>query len=74
MEQETNGIKNGYWFNEKYNPDDPSTYYGTAAGYEAGAKFSASGRLEELFFLFIPVQGDLNLTGCDMLFSVILYF
>ena len=46
MEQETNGIKNGYWFNENYNPDDPSTYFGTAAGYGAGAKFSASGRLE----------------------------
>lgn len=73
MEQETNGIKNGYWFNENYNPDDPSTYFGTAAGYGAGAKFSASGRLEELFFLFIPVQGDLNLTGCDMLFSATLY-
>lgn len=74
MEQETKGIKNGFWFNENYDPDDPSTYFGTAAGYEAGAKFSASGRLEQLFFLFIPVQGDLDLTDCNMLTSAILYY
>lgn len=73
MEQETDGIKNGFWFNENYDPDDPSTFVGDAAGYEAGAIFSESGRLEELFFLFVPVQGNLDVTGCKMLTSAILY-
>lgn len=74
LEQKTNGIKNGYILNSNYNPDDPSTYSGSALGWDAGFTFNSEGKLSIIFILFSNLRGHLDISNCTMVTEATLYY